>query len=216
MAYTFYHCSNLINNIPNFDTSNVTNMVCTFRDCQNLVEVPNFNTNNVIYMNSMFHGCYNLITVPSFDISNVTMMGNMFVNCNHLSQPSINNIVSMCVHAINVTNKNWDDILIIDGTIYNSANYSNWIRMAPDYSNAVTAGWTNLGDPLVDDPYAGMTNSEKAIAMVQDYWGGTDGYGFSIVNTISDTRYVVAVTDNSTTEQFYYTVDTETGTVEEY
>ena len=86
----FFCCSKLTT-IPQFDTSNVTNMKNMFFECSNLTTVPLFDTSNVTDMNSMFFECSNLITVPLFDTSNVTNMKNMFCKCGNLKEIPILN-----------------------------------------------------------------------------------------------------------------------------
>ena len=59
----FNGCSNLMNLIiPNFDTSEVTDMQSMFQGCTQLLSLNlnHFNTTNVQYMNRMFQDCENL------------------------------------------------------------------------------------------------------------------------------------------------------------
>ena len=88
MSNIFSACWNLTT-VPNFDTSNVTDMSYMFNMNQtaapsitepepNLTTVPNFNTSKVTNMKGMFYNCGKLNAVPNFNTSNVTDMSHMF------------------------------------------------------------------------------------------------------------------------------------------
>ena len=78
-----FNCSTLTS-VPQFDTSNVTDMRQMFYKCISLTSVPQFDTSNVTDMNTMFSGCYYLSSIPQFDTSNVTDMNQMFSGCDDL------------------------------------------------------------------------------------------------------------------------------------
>ena len=83
MSWMFSQCNNLTT-IPNFDTSNVTNMGWMFYRCYNLTTIPNFDTSNVTNMSYMFEYCNKLTTIPIFDTGNVTDMSSMFDSCTNI------------------------------------------------------------------------------------------------------------------------------------
>ena len=90
MSSMFAQCDNLTS-IPNFNTNNVTNMSNMFAYCTNLANIPDFNTSNVTNMTSMFDYCTNLTTVPQLDTSNVTNVHRMFEQCSNLASiPNFN------------------------------------------------------------------------------------------------------------------------------
>ena len=94
--YMFYHCP--VNELPQLDTSNVTNMSHMFTICANLTTIPQINTSNVTNMDYMFSGCANLTTTSQLDTSNVTDMRYMFNSCTNLTTiPQINtsNVTNM-------------------------------------------------------------------------------------------------------------------------
>ena len=74
-------------NIPDFDTSEYTDMSYMFYACNNLTAIPEFDTSNVTNMSNMFFNCRNLMSIPEFDTSNVTNMSNMFYGCAAKSIP---------------------------------------------------------------------------------------------------------------------------------
>ena len=79
MGGMLHKCNNLIT-IPNFDTSNVTNMASMVRNCQNLTSIPNFNTLKVRNIANMFENCSNLHDLPSYNCDNITDITNTFGN----------------------------------------------------------------------------------------------------------------------------------------
>ena len=87
--YMFYNYK--LNELPQLDTSNVTDMNHMFTLCTNLTIIPQLDTSNVTYMNYMFSGCANLTTIPQLDTSNVTDMSNMFSGCRKITTiPQLN------------------------------------------------------------------------------------------------------------------------------
>lgn len=84
MGLMFSGCVNLVS-ISNFNTSKVTNMAYMCDGCTNLTSVSDFNTSNVTNMSGMFTSCYNLVNVPNFDTSNVVRMSTMFYACTKIT-----------------------------------------------------------------------------------------------------------------------------------
>lgn len=97
MDSMFYNCSSL-RKIPNLDTSKVTNMFGMFSGCSNLKQIPNLETNNVNIMNYMFYNCNNLKQLPNLDTTNVSTMDYMFYCCyglRYVKKMNMSNVVSM-------------------------------------------------------------------------------------------------------------------------
>lgn len=93
LSYMFYGCTNLttINNIKQWDASNVTDMTSMFEGCSNLItlDLSSFNASNVTNMDRMFYNCSNLTTLDLsyIDIRNVTTFeDNIFDGCNNLTE----------------------------------------------------------------------------------------------------------------------------------
>ena len=82
-SYMFYYCSSLLE-VPQLNTSNVTNMSYMFSNCSSLLEVPQLDTSNVKNMSYMFQYCSELTTVPFLDTSKVTDTSLMFEYCSKL------------------------------------------------------------------------------------------------------------------------------------
>ena len=87
--YMFYNYP--LNELPQLDTSNVTNMRSMFAACANLTIISQLNTSNVTEMHSMFQGCANLTTIPQINTINVHTMDFMFGSCSNLTTiPQLN------------------------------------------------------------------------------------------------------------------------------
>jgi surface protein len=65
----------------NIVAHNLTDTSYLFRELRVLQSVPLFNTSAVTNMSNMFSGCYSLQSVPLLDTSSATNMSNMFFNC---------------------------------------------------------------------------------------------------------------------------------------
>ena len=81
--YMFYNYP--LNEIPQIDTSNVTNMFTMFGYCKNLTTIPQLNTSNVTDMDRLFYSCTNLTTIPQLDTSKVSTMNSIFGGCTNLT-----------------------------------------------------------------------------------------------------------------------------------
>lgn len=102
MSEMFAYCYKL-KNIPSLNTSKVTNMSYMFRS-SGIEEIPILNTENLINANYMFYQS-DLKNIPILNFSKVTNMTNCFNNCSNLSDEGLNNILKICISAINVTTK---------------------------------------------------------------------------------------------------------------
>ena len=97
MNHMFTLCTNLTT-IPQINTSNVTDMEYIFSGCANLTTIPQLDTSNVTDMRYMFNTCANLTTIPQLDTSNVTDMNHMFASCTNLTtipQLDTSNVTNM-------------------------------------------------------------------------------------------------------------------------
>ena len=128
--YMFYKCP--VNELPQLDTSNVTDMHYMFNSCTNLTTIPQLDTSNVTDMHQMFHNCNKITTVPQINTSNVTDMELMFSSCTNLTTiPQLNgekltNINRTFFGCTSLENFNG---LINLGQAYlttTSANYNNY------------------------------------------------------------------------------------------
>lgn len=139
MQNMFMGCHSL-KTIPLFNTSKVTNMAQMFYACSELLQVPQFDTSNVTDMASMFSSCVKLEDVPIFNVSSITSMTSMFSMCDSLTDESLNNILQMCINAINYTGtKTFSSIV----TAHSSATYvPERIEGLPNYQSFLNAGWT--------------------------------------------------------------------------
>ena len=105
MSDMFYRCTSLTT-IPQLDTSKVTNMYGMFDNCSSLTTIPQLDTSNVTNMNNMFDNCSSLTTIPQLDTSNVTNMNYMCFSCSSLTtipQLDTSNVTNMSAMFFNCT-----------------------------------------------------------------------------------------------------------------
>ena len=124
----FDGCESLIsiNNISNWNTYNVKNMISMFRGCKYLESLPGINdlkTDNVEYMNNMFSGCISLKPLPdisNWNTSNVIDMSDMFSDTKPLnselaiSKFELNNFENFELISLNeIYNRNMNEKTLI-------------------------------------------------------------------------------------------------------
>ena len=92
MTHMFYGCSSLKElNLSNFNTNNVSDMICMFEGCSSLKElnISNFNFKNVKNFRSMFENCSSLENLDISIFKNLTIdwcnpLDYMFKGCSSL------------------------------------------------------------------------------------------------------------------------------------
>ena len=99
--------------IPQIDTSNVTNMYYMFYNCKNIKEIPVLNTANVTFMSYMFSGCRNLIKIPTLNTINVKIFEDTFRNCSKLTTVPL--LKANAVNYIYVAFTHCDELTTIGG-----------------------------------------------------------------------------------------------------
>ena len=90
----FAECAALTE-VPQLDTSNVTDMEEMFNGCYSLTTIPQLDTSNVTNMKRMFNGCRSLTEVPQLDTSKVTNMSWLFRFCPSLTNLPLLNATSV-------------------------------------------------------------------------------------------------------------------------
>ena len=86
----FAHVRNIIN-IPNFNFSNLKNGSEMFWACDNIVNIPDFNFCNLENTYNMFYSCYNIVEVPNFKLGKLINTARMFYDCcNLVNIPNLN------------------------------------------------------------------------------------------------------------------------------
>ena len=151
MTNMFRNCTNLTS-VPNYNTSNVTNMCSIFYNCRNLTSVPNFDTRNVTYMYYMFWNCYNLTSVPNFDTSNVTSMSGMFGNCTNLT--TLPNFDTRNVTDVVYMFQNCNNLTTVPN--FNTSKVINITGMFQDCYNLSDASVQNIINMCLN---SGITNT---------------------------------------------------------
>lgn len=133
--------------VPLFNTSNVWYMNDMFNGCSSLISVPQFNTQTCTVMDNMFYNCKSLTTIPLFDTTNVESMS-AFIDGTHkgsihnytevLTDTSLDNILQMCINAVNYSGTKTLVAIGFHQEAYSSAR----IQALPHYADFISAGWT--------------------------------------------------------------------------
>jgi len=165
-----------LKNVPNFNTSNVTNMLYMFTGQSNLLSVPDLDTSNVINMAGMFDSCRNLICAPNFNYNKVVSTAGMYRSCSNLinvpslEMPKVTNISSMfwdCHSLTNISTINAPNVInayglflacynLIDVAELNFPNAQSIAMMFDDCKNLVNA--PNINAPNVTSMHALYVN----------------------------------------------------------
>lgn len=123
---------------PLVDTSNITSMNSTF-SYSVLQHIEKVDTKKVTNMSECFDTCRFLMDVPAFEIPLVTSTSslyNCFKNCSYLTNESLNNIMAMCLSAINISGtKTLKNLGLSSAQCTICQGLSN-------YSAFTAAGWT--------------------------------------------------------------------------
>ena len=145
----------LLNELPQIDTSNVTNMGQMFYNCTNLTTIPQLNTSNVTNTAQMFYGCTHLTTIPQLNTSNVTSMSYMFGSCTNLTtipQLDTSNVTNMsymfdsCINLTTIHRLNGEKLTVVAGTFSNCKSLENFngiINLGQAYLTAQSANYSS-------------------------------------------------------------------------
>lgn len=152
-SYMFYKY--LLNELPQIDTSNVTNMKSMFSNCTNLTTIPLLDTSSVTDMNNMFYNCTNLTTMPQIVTSNVTNMNYMFGACRLLTSipqldtskvTNIGYMFSDCMSLVTIPQINGEKLTSVGGTFNNCKSLENFngiINLGQAYLTTQSANYFN-------------------------------------------------------------------------
>ena len=142
-TYMFYRY--LLNELPQIDTSNVTNMGYMFSNCTNLTTIPQIDTSNVTNMGYMFSSCPNLTTIPQLNGEKLTSVAGTFGNCRSLE--NFNGIINL-------------------GQAYSirqSANYSNYKLNLSACTNLTYDSLMNIINSLYDIATLGVKSQQLVL-----------------------------------------------------
>ena len=110
----------------------------------------------------------------------------------------------------NIINDLFDNVVVneVSNTIENEINTNTNIE-----TNEITN--SELSNEIDNENHSNSVTSkeEKAIQLVKDEWGSTDGVYFSNMGIDSNGRYIVSVNRKDTTTIAFFTVDVNTGLV---
>ena len=152
----FYDMRNFtILNLPNFDTSKVTNMQYMFSDMTKLttLDLSNFDTSKVTDMKYMFNETYGLtsLNLSSFNTSNVTDMSCMFAHMFSLTSLNLSNF-----NTSKVTNMGWMFAFNKSEKIYvnndfNTSKLTSFSNMFKESKKLRGGNGSYLADPSTAD-----------------------------------------------------------------
>lgn len=128
----------LLKYLPLINTSNVTNMSSAFRNNYSLEVVAPIDTSNVTDMSNMFANCQGLTYVPVLNMSSVTNITDMFSNCNCLSSEGMDNVLQMCINAVNITPGTLSTIGLGNNKKFPLSRFEN----LPHWQDFLDAGWS--------------------------------------------------------------------------
>ena len=165
-AYMFANC--LLNELPQIDTSSVTNMSNMFRGCGSLTIIPVIDTSSVTNMSNMFSNCIGLATIPQLDTSSVTNMTYMFSDCINLA--TIPQLDGRKLTSVAYTFNNCKSLENFNGIINlgqaylttQSANYSNYRLVLSNSTKLTEQSIINILNNLYDIKTKGC-NTQQVI-----------------------------------------------------
>ena len=145
-----------LNELPQIDTSSVTNMGNMFERCTNLTTIPQIDTSNIVNMSYMFNSCTHLTTIPPLNTSNVTNMTYMFLACSNLT--TILQLNGEKLTAVVNAFNGCKSLEIFNGIINlgqaylttQSANYSNYKLFLSDSTKLTEQSIINILNNLYD------------------------------------------------------------------
>lgn len=137
MNSTFKECDALVSlDISEWDTSKVTNMDYMFYDCASLnsLDVGNFDTSSVTSMKYMFSGAESLITldVSEWDMSSVTTLDRMFYGCSALSELDVSNWDTSAVTNLDYTFCGCEGLSALDVSHWDTSSATSADRLFAD------------------------------------------------------------------------------------
>ena len=126
----FYDVRSLTSlNLPNFNTSKVTNMQYMFSDMTKLttLDLSNFDTSKVTDMKYMFNEMYSLtsLNLSSFNTSNVTDMRCMFAHMFRLTSLNLSNFNTSKVTNMGAMFYDMPRLTSLDLSNFNTSNVTN-------------------------------------------------------------------------------------------
>ena len=161
--YMFYRYS--LNELPQIDTNNVTNMSNMFGYCRNLTTIPQLDTSSVTRMNFMFNDCTNLTTIPQLNGEKLTTIAGAFSFCESLE--NFNGIINLGQAYLTTQSANYsnyklvlsDSTKLTEQSIINILNNLYDIKTKGCNTQQVALGSTNLAKLTSEEGQTALTNA---------------------------------------------------------
>lgn len=139
-ASLYNQFSNMISleEVEEIDINGIVNISQMFMGCVKLTKPPTLDTSSVTNMRGLFQNCTALENIPLYDTSRASDMRYFVTNCPNLSDNSLNNILQMCINAINYGRTKTLASIGLDSTNYPSSR----IQGLSNYQAFINAGWS--------------------------------------------------------------------------
>lgn len=164
-SYMFSKCTNLLsNNLPQFDTTNVTVFNSMFENCISFTSIPSVNLTSATSCQGMFQYCkFTSIDCSGLDFSNNTQ-----------TMLSMNNMFAYCSNLTNITNLNTSKTTTFGGTFLNCSS----LVTAPNLDTSKATSMNSM--------FSNCTNLEN-VPIYNTSFVSTFSTMFSQCNKLTDT-----------------------------
>ena len=162
-TYMFANC--LLNELPQIDTSSVTNMSSMFSNCVHLATIPQLDTSSVTNMTYMFSDCARLATIPQLDGGKLTSVAYILNNCKSLE--NFNGIINLGQAYLTTQSANYSNYRLVlsnstkltEQSIINILNNLYDIKTKGCNAQQVILGSDNLAKLTSEEGQTALTNA---------------------------------------------------------
>lgn len=138
----------LIKNIDNINTEDITDMSGMFAGCSSLtsLDLSNTNASNVTNMRAMFSNCRKLVdlNLENLDTSKVTNMGYMFKDCDSLTTLDVSTLNTENVTEMPAMFEGCESLVSLDLSTFDTSNLSFAIAMFYECSSLEELNLSNF------------------------------------------------------------------------
>ena len=164
-TYMFANC--LLNELPQIDTSSVTNMSSMFSNCVHLATIPQLDTSSVTNMTYMFSDCARLATIPQLDGGKLTSVAYILNNCKSLE--NFNGIINLGQAYLTTQSANYSNYRLVlsnstkltEQSIINILNNLYDIKTKGCNAQQVILGETNLAKLTSTEGQQALSSATK-------------------------------------------------------
>ena len=154
----FYNCQYL-EEVPYFDTSNVSDFRCIFKFCGKLTTIPQYDLSNATSTSYMFEGCHTLQSIPMLECGKLINAEYMFLSCPSLVDVGGLKNIKCNISFINCSKLTSDSIYNIIEGLY---DFEYWAE-EPDSTQGTLTLATSLSSVVTEEMMAMATNKKWKI-----------------------------------------------------